>query len=94
MRLSKFLEIGEYAGACSALSIGWPGIALLPGSAQYENLTRIMLFISGFIIEEVIKISENVSKILPKNIVFAQRKSVKMSLKTYQKTKNSVNYCK
>lgn len=35
MRLSKFLNKGEYAGACSALSTGWPGIALPPGSAHY-----------------------------------------------------------
>jgi hypothetical protein len=40
MRLSKFLKTGEYAGACSALSKGWPGIALPPGSARYKTKNK------------------------------------------------------
>jgi len=28
------LELGEDAGACSDFSTGWPGIAVLPGSAH------------------------------------------------------------
>jgi hypothetical protein len=40
MRLSKFLDLGENAGACSALSKGWPRIALLRGSAQYTNKNK------------------------------------------------------
>ena len=32
--LNWFLDIGEMSGACSALATGWPGIAVLPGSAH------------------------------------------------------------
>jgi len=33
--LNWFLELGEKAGACSALATGWPGIAVPPGTAHF-----------------------------------------------------------
>jgi len=29
------LDKGEMSGACSALTTGWPGLAVPPGSAQF-----------------------------------------------------------
>ena len=36
--LNWFLNLGHGIGACSVLSTGWPGIAVLPGSAHPQGL--------------------------------------------------------
>lgn len=46
MRLSKFLNLGEYAEACFSLSMGWPRIAFHRGSAQYLNQKQLFFLSS------------------------------------------------
>ena len=41
--LNWFLELGQDSGACSDLAAGWPGIAVLPGSAHLLNKRKYLV---------------------------------------------------